>query len=183
MCYLCEIKPVYEFTNQKKLCKTCFIHWFEKKFLYTIRKFKMIQKHDVIAYSKENGFRDVVLENLLNMFTEKAPVEIIEVGFKKKFNKKAIASTIDLESSEIINILFNKKFKGFEKLKPIDKKIIKPLYLFLDEEVLLYAKLKNLKFKKEKFKETKLIDFVKNLEKKHPEIKRGIVNSCLELYN
>ena len=43
MCKLCKTKPVYEFTNQRKLCKACFIHWFEKKFLYTIRKFNMIR--------------------------------------------------------------------------------------------------------------------------------------------
>jgi len=65
--------------------------------------------------------------------------------------------------------------------------VIKPLYLFLDEEVLLYAKLKKLKFKKEikgkKTKKDKISNFIDDLEVKHPEIKHAIINSYLELYN
>jgi hypothetical protein len=47
---------------------------------------------------------------------------------------------------------------------------------------LLYAKLKNLKYKNIKKKEDKLNNFLNNFEKKHPEVKRAIVNSILELY-
>ena len=175
MCKLCEIKPVYEFTNKQKLCKNCFIHWFEKKFLYTIRKFQMISKGDVLGYKNKKDFRTVVLIELLKMLVKKSPIKINN----KKFTKKAIADTLDIVSKEIIDNLVKQRFK--QKLKPVDKKIIRPLYLFLDVEVLIYAKLKRLKFNKIKKEKDKWFDFVEDLEKKHPEIKRAIVNSYLEL--
>jgi hypothetical protein len=52
----------------------------------------------------------------------------------------------------------------------------------LDEEILLYAKLKKLKFEKYKVKKDKIREFEDEFEKKHPEVKRAIVNSLLELY-
>ena len=61
-------------------------------------------------------------------------------------------------------------------------KTIKPLYLFLDKEVFLYAKLKGLKFKDVSKKKNKLDDFIDDLEKKHPELKHSVVNSYLEMF-
>jgi len=72
MCKQCEKNPVYEFTNKRKLCKNCFIRYFQKKVLYTIRKFKMAQSGSVIDYENGKGFREVVLEDVLEMFVEKA---------------------------------------------------------------------------------------------------------------
>jgi len=204
MCKLCETKPVYEFTNQRKLCKTCFVRWFQKKVLYTIRKFEMIKKNEVIGYDN-SGFRGIVLEDVLKMFAEKSIVELapqaytkevrepaeagpekfslkiftkgIKLPSKKKLDKIAIASTTDLEADKIIHFLI----KGKGKLdSAVDGKIIKPLYLFLDKEVLLYAKLKKLKFKKIKEKKDKISKFIDELEKMHPEVKQAIVSSYLK---
>jgi hypothetical protein len=180
MCRLCETKPVYEFTNKRKLCKTCFIHWFEKKFLYTIRKFKMIDKGDIILVEDKKDFRGVVLKKLMEIFSERAPVKVVGSG---KFTSKAIALTSDTEAEKIIQTLFNGKEKDLKNFLPTENKIIKPMYLFLDKEVLLYAKLKNLKFKKIKEKKDKLIYFLEDLEKKHPELKHSIINSELEIYS
>ncbi len=225
MCKLCETKPVYEFTNQRKLCKNCFVRWFQKKVLYTIRRFEMISKGDVVGYDvsgTQGGFRDVVLEDVLKMFGEKAIVElapqaytkevrepakagpeessakILTKGMKlptstprvyperfspkiftkgKKLNKIAIASTTDLEADKIIHFLI----KGKGKLTfPKEGKNIFPLYLFLDKEVLLYAKLRNLKFKKVKEGTDKISEFINELEKTHPEVKQAVVGSWLE---
>jgi len=179
MCNLCLSKPVYEFTNKRKLCSRCFINWFQKKFLYTLRKFEMIESDDIIGYENKGDFRGVVLEELFNIFVEKAPVEVVKLPTKKKVTKKAIASTKDLESDKIINILIKKDVKELEGLSPVKGNVIKPLYLFLDREILLYAKLKNLKFKESvKPKET----IVSQLEKKHPEIRHSIIQSYLELF-
>ena len=178
MCKLCELKPVYEFTNQRKLCKNCFIHWFEKKFLYTIRKFKMISKNDKISYENKKDFRNVVLIKLLDLLEKRSPVEIVKG--KGKVNKIALSDTIDVVAKEFIENSVNKTLKN--NLNPVDKKKIKPLYLFLDKEILIYAKLKGLKFSKIKKDKDKWFDFIERLEKKHPEIKRGIVNSYLELF-
>ena len=190
MCQLCETKPVYEFTNQRKLCKTCFIRWFQKKVLYTIRKFRMIKKGDVIAYKKSSGFRGIVLEDVLKMFAEKAPVEIVELNNKcKKVSKIAIASTTDLEANKIIHFLIkvvNKletavegRHQAYPKVLHTGAKIIKPLYLFLDKEVLLYAKLRGLKFKKIDVELDEISKFVNELEIKHPEVKQAVVSSWL----
>ncbi len=213
MCRQCELKPVYEFTNKRKVCSNCFVKYFQKKFLTTIRKFEMVRKGDVVDYKKGMNFREVVLEDLLFMFAQKGNVEVQKIPqstpdqlttslthyatqinaseivrppqkfHKLKFNKIAIASTIDSESNKFIHILFKGDAKELGGLKPVDKKIIKPLYLFLDEEVLLYAKIKKLKFKKQIEKEDKLSKFVDELETKHPEIKRAIMNTYLELDN
>ena len=273
MCKQCEIKPVYEFTNQRKLCNLCFIKYFQKKVLYTIRKFGMIQMGDtvslrswhknlsrgIVGYRKAplgvpqnsefggNDFRDVVLEDVLKVFAGKGNVELVrlpahlhsqvnrgvinskKLGVNgtsvkrlgetsrrvvnnrakrdKLLNKIAISSTLDQEADEIVHEIIKGNIKKLN-VKPVEKKIIKPLYLFLDEEVLLYAKLRNAGAKFEKNKETPLPtgipkegtrtssrpqntkcrgkdeigEFINELEKKHPEIKRAIVNGWLKLY-
>ena len=76
MCKQCETNPVYEFTNKGKLCKMCFVRWFQKKFLYTVRKFKMIEKGDVIEFNNKRTFRDAVLGDLLRLYSGKGIVEI-----------------------------------------------------------------------------------------------------------
>jgi len=101
-------------------------------------------------------------------------------GRGKFFNKIALNLTTDQEAGEIINNLINGKLNN--KNLPVEGKIIKPFYLFLDEEVLLYAKLRKLKFKIENPKKGKITDFLNEMEKKHPEVKRAIVNSYLALH-
>ena len=179
MCKECEKNPVYEFTNKRKLCKICFIKYFQKKFLYVIRKFEMIKKGDVISYKKKNDFRSVVLEVLLKMFSEKAFVNLVKMP-NKKVNKIAISSTIDSEADKITQDII-KGDANLKKVSPSEGKFIKPLYLFLDKEVLLYARLKGLKFKEIKENKNNISKFIDELEKKHPEIKRAIVNSYLKL--
>ena len=187
MCKQCEKNPVYEFTNQRKLCARCFIRYFQKKVFYIIRKFKMIKKDDVIGYENKGDFRGVVIEDVLRGFAEKAMIELVKLPNRRKTNKIAITSTIDLESNKIINSLIYDKLNKLKEVSPVEKinnqTFIKPLYLFLDEEVLLYAKLKRLKFlKKQKLPKNKVFEFINELEKKHPEIKRAIVNTYLKLY-
>jgi tRNA(Ile)-lysidine synthase TilS/MesJ len=159
----------------------------------------MIKKNDVIGYEDKSDFRNVVLKDLLFMFAQRGIAEIVKLpngknvtprAYPEKSSKKiftkgkiAISSTIDSESNKFVHILVKGNVRDLEKIKPIDNKIIKPLYLFLDAEVLLYAKIKNLKFKKSKEKKDELSIFIDDLEKKHPEIKRAIINSYLELEN
>jgi len=178
MCKQCETKPVYEFTNQRKLCKTCFVRWFQKKVLYTIRRFELIKSGEVVGYKFEGSFRDVVLEDVLKMFAEKSMVELIKLPTTKKLSKIAIASTTDLEADKIVHALIN----GGKLSSAVDGKMIKPLYLFLDKEVLLYAKLRNLRFKKtEEGTQDKISEFIDGLEKKHPEVKQAVVSGLLKI--
>lgn len=181
MCRQCNTNPIYEFTNQRKLCKSCFIRYFQKKFLYTIRKFRMISQGDIIGYKDSKDFRGAVLKEMLEMFSKRANINIAKLP-SKKISKIAVLSTLDSESDEIISVLITGNLKNIKKISPIDDNIIKPLYLFSDKEVMLYAKLKNMKFKAEKKKYDKFRDFIDLLEKKHPEIKRAIVNSYLKIF-
>jgi tRNA(Ile)-lysidine synthase TilS/MesJ len=139
----------------------------------------MISNGDSIGYENKKDFRSIVLKEVLGILKTKTGIEIVK--FAKKANKTAVPSTLDSEAEEITDILIKKKFNDLNKISPVDKKVIKPLFLFLDEEVLLYAKLRNLKFSKKIEKKNKLSDFIDSLEKKHPEIKRAIVNSYLKI--
>jgi len=155
----------------------------------------MISKNDVVGYENNEGFREVVLEDVLKMFAEKARIELVKLPTKSahfvrtpkhfsrkmftKGNKIAIASTTDLEADKIVHALIKN-----EKLSSaVEDKIIKPLYLFLDKEVLLYAKLRNLKFRKTNIKLDEISKFVNELEKTHPEIKQAVVGSYLGCMN
>ena len=129
---------------------------------------------ETIGYKDLENFREVVLQDVLKMFSEKGSVKLVKLPSKKRINKIAVSSTIDLESDNFIFEIIEGNLKELDRIKAVDKNIIKPLYLFLDKEVLLYAKLKRLKYKKEKIKRNKFSDFVNGLEKKHPEVKRAI---------
>lgn len=183
MCKQCELNPVYEFTNKRKLCKNCFVNYFIKKFLFTLRKYNMIRTGDVVGYSKSNYLKGVVLEDLLIFLRKKSGVEAVKLPSKKlKENKIAVDSSLDSESNEIVSLIIKGDASELKKSLPVEKNIIKPLYLFLDEEILLYAKIKNLKFSNSKKKKDKTQQFIDEFEKKHPEVKRAVVNSILELY-
>lgn len=251
MCKLCSIEPVYEFTNQRKLCDKCFIRWFEKKVLYIIRKFRMIKRGEVVCIQSGDGFREAVLKKVLEMFAEKVDVKLVKSRFENKKNKKgsngmepnrlilndsynkskylnvsislnngcagmaewltqltdtqrpfglvgsiptpsaarlkinkfAVPDTLDLISNKIIENIIEKDINNIKKLKPVECKIIRPLYLFLDKEVLLYAKLNNLKFRKLKEKKNEIGKFINSLEFKHPEIKNAVVKGVLKTYD
>jgi tRNA(Ile)-lysidine synthase TilS/MesJ len=179
MCKQCDTNPVYEFTNQRKLCRSCFIKYFQKKVLYTIRKFGMIRNGDIIGFADKKDFRSVVLKEILEIAEKRANVKIVKLP-SKKTNKITVPLTLDSEAEDIVNAIIEKNLEN-QNVSPVENKIIKPLYLFLDEEVLLYAKLRNLRFNKKKEKKNKLSEFIGGLEKKHPEIKRAIVNSYLKI--
>ena len=174
------VKYVYEFTNQRKLTKAEFLRWFQKKVLYTIRKFKMIQNNDIVFYENKGSFKDVVLGDALKMFAEKGNVELIK-NKSKKFNKKAIPSTTDTEADKFIYNLIKGNTKSIQKLHPVYERTIKPLYLFLDKEVLLYAKLKNLKYRQVNERKDKIVGFLDKLEDKHPEVKQAIIKSYVKI--
>jgi hypothetical protein len=173
---------VYEFANKRKLCAKCFIRYFEKKILYTIRKFNLIKKSNIIYYQKNSSLKSAVLENILKMIAEKGRIKLTN---KKPFDKIAVPSNTDSTAEEIINSVINKKLT--QENYPKAKNIIKPLYLMTDKEIQLYAKIKKLKYKKikspDKSNEKLLIaNFINSLERSHPEIKNSIIKSYLKLY-
>lgn len=141
---------------------------------------------DVVAYLPGKDFRSVVLEHLLKKFEVKGGIELIKIEKGKKPKKKfklANPTTSDITSLKLIaGLAKNKIAKEMYLLAPVEKHMIKPLYLFLNKEVKLYADLLGLKYKKSGFKvNSKFLDFINQMEKKHPELKYSIVKSYLEL--
>jgi len=136
----------------------------------------MVKSRNVVGYENKGDFRGVVLEDVLKMFAEKSMVELIKLPSKKKMDKIAMTSNADLEADKIVHVLI----KGKGRLNsPREGKDIFPLYLFLDKEILLYAKLRNLKFKKTIVKLDEISNFIGELEKTHPEVKQAVVGSYL----
>jgi tRNA(Ile)-lysidine synthase TilS/MesJ len=149
----------------------------------------MIKKGDKVQYKKTRDFKGVVLGDILKFVLNKFDFYLTNSNKfraerdKFKSIKIAIVSSIDSEAEKIVKTLINGNASELKKFLPIQGKKIKPLYLFLDEEILLYAKLKNLKFRKEKNRKDKIQKFEDEFERKHPEVKRAIVNTVLKLYN
>ena len=141
----------------------------------------MIKPNDLIGYREGKDFKSVVLEEMLKFISEKYSFNITKLP-NTKTNKIAITSSLDSESEQILKILINKKSSELKSCLPVVGKEIKPLYLFLDNEILLFAKLKNLKFKEIKKNKDKIESFADEFEKNHPEVKRAVVNSVLKLY-
>lgn len=181
MCKNCEIEPVYEFTNQRKLCKNCFVHWFEKKFLYTVRKFKMFSLNEKVSFKNDNGVQSKVLEECLKILEKGSRISLLKPNLKKRYDKFALNSTLDKESYEFIEALIKNK-KINKEILPVNKKFVRPLYLFLDKEVEIYAKIKNIKYTEKKEKTNEWKEFMEKLEKIHPEIKQATIQSYLKIY-
>ena len=99
---------------------------------------------------------------------------------KFKITKVALSNTTDFVANEIVHEIIKGDIRKLN-VKPVEGRVIKPLYLFLDEEVLLYAKLRKLKFKKVKEEKDRVGMFIDDLEKKHPEVKRAVVKGWLKL--
>jgi len=126
-------KTVWQFTNQRKLSKSEFINYFERKVFRTIRKFQMLPKDKVFILKKANDLNTSVLEQIL----------------KTKFQVKY--STFPNISSDNLSQTTENNFKKITKGKFNNKtKKTAPLIYLSDKEVELYAKLKEIKGTKRK---------------------------------
>lgn len=140
----------------------------------------MIDIKDIVGYKKGNDFKSVVLEEMLKFISESYNFNVTKLP-NSKVNKIAITSSLDSESAKILNILIKGKSSELKTCFPIFGKEIKPLYLFLDEEITLFARLKELKFGELKNSKDKVVNLTDEMEKTHPEVKRAVVNSFLKL--
>jgi len=143
----------------------------------------MIKPEEIIAYENKGDFRGMVLEENLKQFGNRARIELLKLPTKKKYNKIALSSSLDQESYIFIKSLIEKKTFKKSELTPKTKKEIRPLYLFLDKEIKLYADLKKLKYNETKDKKSEWDRFIDKLEESHPEIKQAIMQSYLKIFN
>lgn len=90
-CRNCNIKPVYKMLNDKNLCKKCFIKYFERKVLKTIRLYKLISKNDAVVCGYSGGKDSVtnlyILNNLLKKYGKQPIALAIDEGIRGYRNK------------------------------------------------------------------------------------------------
>lgn len=80
MCKKCQAEPVYILQNKRKLCKSCFITYFEKKVLKTIRKYDMLDKKDVLAVGLSGGKDSMTLLYILKKVTKRTGQKIVAIA-------------------------------------------------------------------------------------------------------
>ncbi len=67
-CKLCNIEPVYKLPNDIKLCKTCFIKYFEEKVFRTIKNYNLISYNDKIAIATSGGKDSITVLYLVKKY-------------------------------------------------------------------------------------------------------------------
>ena len=72
VCKKCEVEPVIILPNSNiKLCRSCFIKYFEKKVFKTIAKYNLVEEKDKIAVGVSGGKDSLSVLSLLNRFSQK----------------------------------------------------------------------------------------------------------------
>ena len=72
VCKKCEIESVIILPNSNvKLCRSCFIKYFEKKVFKTIAKYNLVEEKDKIAVGVSGGKDSLTVLSLLNRFSQK----------------------------------------------------------------------------------------------------------------
>ena len=79
-CKICKERPVIKLTNSNIwLCKNCFIRYFEKKVLRTIRKYNLLDKGDKVLVCVSGGKDSTALLYLLNKLRLNIKIEAIVI--------------------------------------------------------------------------------------------------------
>jgi len=115
VCKECKKKPVIALTNNKiELCKLCFFKYFEKKFLRTIKNYKMFDKKDKVLVAVSGGKDSTVLLHLLNKFRLNIEIEAIVIdpliGEYMRKNIKNLEEFCKKEKIKLHNISLRDEF-------------------------------------------------------------------------
>lgn len=107
VCKNCKTKPVMNLPNSKiKLCKNCFLKYFEKKVFKTISKYKMLTKQDrQVAIGVSGGKDSFSMLYLMNKLAEKKRIMNLKVitvdegikGYRDLSNVKKYCKENDIE--------------------------------------------------------------------------------------
>jgi uncharacterized protein (TIGR00269 family) len=125
-----EKTPYFTLSNGKKLGKSQFIRYFEKKVLYTLSKFELIKDYKKIAVACSGGKDSMALLYLMNNICKERRKELIAImvdeGIKNDYRKEMIENVKEFceeNGIKLILLTFKKEF-GFT-LNEISKKIEK----------------------------------------------------------
>ncbi|MCX8147023.1 MAG: hypothetical protein N3D84_00990 [Candidatus Woesearchaeota archaeon] len=155
-----------------EFCRQHFIENVEKRVKKEIRENANLKKGDVLFVNNNNSkILEYFIKNVI-----KTPVEITR-DKKSKYNKEIVLWTMDDEIALFLHQLFNnKKIIGVGQ----DKKRIKLFRTIKDNELIEYAKIKKLHFKRKKGKnENEILKEVYEIEKRHKETMNSILR-CIE---
>jgi len=183
-CFKCKKnKAVVDLFYIKNLCKSCFFKIIERRLRRYVRLNKFFKKNDKILIIDNLSFylvKKIIKDLPLKIFFKKIPISSLNNKKIKnyiknnKINKIVIPWTLDDEISLFLeNIFLSKKTK-------IKKNYVKLLRTLTDNELKLFAKFKNIKFKENK-KNKDIKKFLDKLEYKHPEIKFSLLKSINQL--
>jgi hypothetical protein len=163
---LTDKKYVWEFTNQRKLSKSEFINYFERKVFKTIRKYGMLPKNKLILLKKSNNLNTTILK------------KVLETKFSVKYSSRPNFSSENLSEAaeDTFEMLLQGKFSG---PKPHDK-MGRPLYFHSDKEVALYAKLMNIKGIRRK-QNKKIQALFSKFLKKNKDLEKNIVKALEQI--
>ena len=134
----------------------------------------MIKKGEDIVIENSDDINSKVHKNLMEDYAKRGTIKIVK---DKKNSHMLFSNTIDDFAVRIIDTILKRNEKDLLKIK----KESRPLFLFLEKEVVLYAKLKGIKGK-EINKKTKINILLNDLEKNHPEVKNAVVKSYIKCY-
>jgi len=161
------MKQVITLQNGSSLNEKQFVKYFEKKVLYTIRKFRLFEN-----IKQRPQVQDLFRLNKINT---------------------CILSKECLDDMAIQILQAMMRTNGKKELKQLLPKynsIIRPFYLISREEMLLYSRIKRIGYKdslsidNKKLKlRSELNSFLDELEKQQRNVKNSIVSSLLKIEN
>ena len=163
-CYLCKGRGVIKQQKGRDICRKCFCMLLEKRIRKYARLNKLFKKGDRILV--KGGMDKYFVKSIL----KDMPVKLVSKGG----NKVVIQWSLDDEINEFVKALFEGK-----KVKKI--KGIKLLKVATDKELLMFAKIKKIKFKPNK-KDKGVQMFLDAVEAKHPNIKYNLLHN-IQLLN
>jgi len=161
-CKTCSSHPVWKFTNQRQLCTNCFVDYFERKILATIRKQGGLTNNIQI---EKKDIRSKIIQNIIS------PIHVENSQKKKLIVKNLNDLSLDIMS----NLIYKQKPKSKN-----EKNNLAPLIELSDDEIKIYCTIKKLKFnikRKLSKKQKDLDEFIAGFEKTNPDVRHGIANS------
>jgi hypothetical protein len=162
-------KYVWEFTNQRKLTKKEFIHYFEKKLYKTIRKYQLLPENKTFLIKEDERINTIILKQILSK------------KFKVINSNKPNTSTDNL--SDIAEKTFENILQGnFIGPKPKEKNLIYPLYFHSDKEIEVYSKINNIIGKKSK-RNKQVQDLFNKFIKKNPDLEINVIKALMQISN
>ena len=183
-CTKCSALAVINLRYLEPLCNKCFCRLIERRIRKYARVNGLFKKNDVILavdYLSRFLVKRVIMNlPVIILFREFAIRDVIdnhkvirEFVEENKVNKIAVSWTMDNEVSMFLDNVFNNR--TINKEDEIQS-IVKILLHVTNQEAVLYARIMGIEFTPEiLFPEP--YDFIKSLEKYHPDTKFGLLKS------